>query len=99
LDDGNKAKMNALFARMADQGTIINGEKFKKITGTEFFEFKSFQVRMPCYYLPGRVLVITHGFKKQSDRIPPSEIARAERIKREDTEYFARKGDTTKWRT
>lgn len=99
LDDGDKAKMNALFVRMADHGTITNEEKFKKITGSDFYEFKSFQIRMPCYFLPGRLLVITHGFKKKSGRISPAEIDTAKRIKQEDTEHFAKEGDTTKWRT
>ncbi|MGA2590251.1 MAG: type II toxin-antitoxin system RelE/ParE family toxin [Bryobacteraceae bacterium] len=98
LDETDKAKLNALFARMAEHGVIKNETKFKKITGTEFFEFKSHQIRMPCYYVPGRLLVITHGFNKKTDRMPPAEIARAERIRREDAEYFASQGDTAKWR-
>jgi hypothetical protein len=91
--------MNALFVRIADHGAIVNAEKFKKIAGTDFFEFKSHQIRMPCYYLPGRLLAITHGFFKQSDRIPSSEIARAERIRQEDESYFAGQAGTAKWRT
>jgi len=33
-------------------------------------------------------VVITHGFRKKGDRIPPSEIARAARIKQEDVARF-----------
>jgi phage-related protein len=39
---------------------------------------------MPCFYASGRQLVITHGFMKKSDNIPPEEIKRANRILAED---------------
>lgn len=98
LDDTEKAKMNTLFHHMGEQGKISNKEHFKRVEDTEFFEFKSFQVRMPCYFQPGRMLVITHGFRKKGDRIPPSEIARAKRIRKEDSLYFADLGAKSKWR-
>src|ERR1700683_136775 len=88
MDDAERAKLNALFVRMGDTGKIRDERKFKRIEGTEFFEFKNFQIRMPCYYVPGRLLVVTHGFRKQADRIPPSEITRANRIRQEDTVRF-----------
>jgi Phage derived protein Gp49-like (DUF891) len=76
--------MLRLFNRIAEQGKIANREHFKRIEGTEFFEFKNFQIRMPCYFLQGSLVVITHGFRKKGDRIPPSEIDRATRIKSQD---------------
>lgn len=87
LDGEDKAKMLRLFKQMGDQGKIRSPEeKFKKIEGTDgLFEFKSHQVRMPCYFLPGRLLVLTHGLIKKGDRLPPAEIKRAERIRREDS--------------
>ena len=74
---------------MGDHGRISNEEKFKKIEKTDFFEFKSHQIRMPCFFSAGRLLVITHGFVKQSDSIRLQELRRAERIKTED-ESFAK---------
>jgi hypothetical protein len=88
LTDREKAQMLRLFNRMGDQGRIANREHFKSIEGTEFFEFKNRQVRMPCYFLPGNLVVITHGFRKKCDHIPPTEIDRARRIKKEDTARF-----------
>jgi hypothetical protein len=76
--------MLRLFNKIGEQGRIANKEQFKRIEGTEFFEFKNFQIRMPCFFLPGSLVVITHGFRKKGDRIPPSEIDRATRIKQED---------------
>jgi hypothetical protein len=87
LNDTEKAQMLRLFNKIGEQGWIANKEQFKRIEGTEFFEFKHFQIRMPCFFLPGNLVVITHGFRKKGNRIPPSEIDRATRIKQED---FAR---------
>jgi phage-related protein len=84
LNDTEKAQMLRLFNKIGESGRIANKEQFKRIEGTEFFEFKNFQIRMPCYFLAGRLVVITHGFRKKGDRIPPSEIDRATRIKQED---------------
>ena len=86
LDDHDKAKLNKLFQHLGDHGKISNHEKFKKIEGTDFFEFKSFQIRMPCFYRPNGLVIITHGFRKKGDKIPSAEIKRAERIKKEDQE-------------
>jgi len=86
LADPDKAKLNKLFERLGDHGRISNEEKFKKIENSDFFEFKSFQIRMPCFFLPGKLVVITHGFWKKGDKIPPAEVKRAERIRQEDQE-------------
>ncbi|MGA2267478.1 MAG: type II toxin-antitoxin system RelE/ParE family toxin [Bryobacteraceae bacterium] len=96
LDDLERAKMNTLFKYIGDHGRITNQEKFRKLQG-ELWEFKSHQVRMPCYYLPGRLLVITHGFRKKGNSTPPEEIARAGRIRQEDGAVF-REGRPIKWR-
>ena len=83
-----QAQLNALFQRLGDFGTILNEEKFKKIENTEFFEFKAFRVRMPCFMLPDGLVVITHGFIKKREKIGPTEIERAKRIKAEDEGVF-----------
>ena len=84
LDVGDRAKIFVLFERLGDTGKIANQEKFKKIVGTKFFEFKSFQIRLICFYQPGGLVIITHGFKKKSNKTPKGELERAERIKAED---------------
>jgi hypothetical protein len=41
-------------------------------------------VRLPCYYRPGREVVVTHGFiKKTEGPAPKQEGQRAWRIRRE----------------
>ncbi len=97
LSEPDQAKLLHLFKMFGDHGRISNPEHFKKIEGTEFFEFKSFQIRMPCYYAPGRLLVVTHGFLKKRGRTPSPEIARAGRIKKEDSILFPGQGASKKW--
>jgi phage-related protein len=91
LGEGDQAKVYALFRMFGDTGKITNPEKFKRIEGTEFYEFKSFQIRMPCFFMPSGRVVVTHGFKKQKDRIPNAEMNRARRIK---AEHISREGGT-----
>ena len=66
-----------------EEGKISNQEQFKKIEGEDFFEFKHFQIRMPCYFQATGRLIITHGFMKKEAGIRPEEIARMNRIRDE----------------
>ncbi len=64
---------------MASQGKIANREKFKQIDG-RLFEFKAGQIRMPCFFDKKNRIIVTHGFRKKADDIPPSEIRRAKDV-------------------
>ena len=82
LSEGDLMKLLALLKRAADMGpiNINNREKFKKLEN-DLFEFKVFQIRIPCFY-DGRSIVLTHGFKSdnvQSSTITPLERMRCER--------------------
>jgi len=78
-----QARLIILFKLLGDTGLIRNQEQFRKFT-EGFFEFKAFQVRMPCYFRPDKRVVITHGFtKKKESAAPRSEIERAVNIKLE----------------
>jgi phage-related protein len=79
----DQAKLMRLFELLAENGTIANPEKFRNLK-EGFREFKSFQIRMLCRFLPQGVVLITHGFYKKQDRIPGEEIERARRIYAED---------------
>ena len=90
LTDNDKAKILALFQRLADQGFIQNREKFKKLgskakgKGSEFWEFKSFQHRFLGDFRQNRRFIIAHALQKKSDNLPTSDIARAVRILQEN---------------
>jgi hypothetical protein len=83
LDEKDQAKMLKLFTRMGEVGKIANRENFKKIEN-DLWEFKNHQIRMPCFFRPGKIVVVTHGFIKKGDAIPRPQIARAYRIQQED---------------
>lgn len=78
-----QAKLLRLFALLGDLGRMENPEKFGNL-GKGLWEFKSFQIRMPCRLLPGGVVLVAHGFRRKRDRAPKKEIERARRILAED---------------
>lgn len=82
LGEGDKKKLIALLERTADHGPPSNRQKFRKVEG-DLYEFKSYQDRLLCFFQPSRVIVLTHGFRKQTNRIMRSEIERAERLRRQ----------------
>lgn len=77
-----QAQLIVLFKLLGDAGQIRNREKFRQLA-EGFYEFKAFQIRMPCYFRSDKRVVITHGFTKKKDAAPKSEIARATNIKLE----------------
>jgi phage-related protein len=84
LSLGTQQKFAALFARMGDTGKIWNERKFKHLAETDqIFEFKVDADRLLCFFLVGKRLILTHGFRKSGDKTPRREIARAEAYKRE----------------
>ena len=84
-----QARLLTLYTRLGDSGRISNPEQFNKFID-EFFEFKAFQVRMPCYFRPGSRVVITHGFyKKKEGSAPKQEGERAKTIKQEYEQRLA----------
>lgn len=89
LPRATQQKFAALFARMGDTGKIWNERKFKHLTETDqLFEFKVEADRILCFFFLGRRLILTHGFKKTSDRTPKREIDRADTYKKD----FERRG-------
>jgi hypothetical protein len=76
----DKEKILRIIKRLADAGKVTNRQQFKKIEGEDFFEFKNFQIRMPCYFHADGRVIITHGFIKKGDLIGPEQINRMKRI-------------------
>lgn len=71
---------------------IVPAKYFRKLVGTELFEFRirwqSNSYRLLCFFDRNNTVVITHGFMKKSQRTPQREIERAERYRRD---YLARR--------
>ncbi|WP_203321758.1 type II toxin-antitoxin system RelE/ParE family toxin [Pseudoxanthomonas beigongshangi] len=80
LDEGERRKVDVLFEMLGENGRIPNREKFKKLEGSSgVFEFKSFQVRLLCFFTPTGRVVITHGVRKQKNKHDAHDITYAER--------------------
>lgn len=82
LDEGDQRKLDVLFRKMAETGKLFNKEQFKLVK-EKIYEFKRHQIRIGCFQVETS-WVLTHGFKKKTDRWPQNELKRAERIREED---------------
>jgi phage-related protein len=77
-------KLTAVLSDVADNGPTRDTTKFKKLKGSDLYEFKSPQgLRLLCFWGDG--IICTHGYVKDSQKAPKNEIDRAERLKSEYT--------------
>ena len=79
-----------LLKRMGDFGRIFDKTKFRN-EGEQIFAFKPKPDRFLCFFTAGRKIIITNGFVKKSDKLPPGEKDRALRAKA-DFETRMKKG-------
>jgi hypothetical protein len=79
-----------LLKRMGDFGRIFDKRRFRN-EGDQIFAFKPQPHRFLCFFTTGRKIIITNGFIKKSDKLPPGEKERALRAKA-DYETRIRKG-------
>ena len=92
LQERDYKRLLSLLERTAQSGLPRNSQKFKKLEGA-IFEFKSYQDRLLCFFLPGQVVVATHGVKKKRERASRTEIDRAKRLR---GDFLARWGGDIK---
>ena len=85
--ESDQAKVYALFQQLADIGQIRNREKFQRVTGTELFEFKSYQLRFFGDFRPGSRFVVASGVRKKKDKADPRDLVLALRILREHDDH------------
>lgn len=84
LDDDAAAKVDALIDRLRAFGTQMPGKFVTKLTQDIFeLRIKHFDriFRILFFYQPGRLIVLTSGFQKQTRKTPVGEISRAERLR------------------
>jgi phage-related protein len=67
---------------------VVPSSYFKKLIGTEEvwecrIQFGSNAYRKFCFFVDNSVVVLTHGFIKKSQKIPKSEIEKAEAYRRD----------------
>lgn len=79
LGSADRTKLDVLFERLGDHRTIFNKEKFRKLEDTEeIWEFKSFQIRILCFFAPGGLVLLAHALIKKQDKHRKSDIKIAE---------------------
>ena len=85
LDDKAAARIGAFIERLRVYGNRMQGKFVKKLTD-DIFELRVKQFdrifRVLFFYQPGMLIVITSGFQKKTEQTPPSEIARAEQLRK-----------------
>jgi hypothetical protein len=90
LNESDQKKILRLLEEFTRRGEIRNREKFR-FEEKPIYAFKSYQVRILCFFMPNAkktTIVLTHGFIKKKDDMPPSELKRAKRIYQEISSQF-----------
>jgi len=72
---------------------IVPTKYFKHLTGTDGIweirvEYASNIYRILCFFDQGKLIVVTNGFQKKTQKTPKTEIERAHRLKKQ---YFDEK--------
>lgn len=80
LTEVEKDKIFHLFKLLGDIGKIFNKQKFRD-EGGQIYAFKSDQNRLLCFFFHGAKVIITNGFQKKQDKLPPREKERAIKAK------------------
>ncbi|KAA3608772.1 MAG: type II toxin-antitoxin system RelE/ParE family toxin [Calditrichaeota bacterium] len=92
LNDKQAAKI-AWVLRIVRDYERVSKEYFKKLVGTDDIweiriKFGRDIFRILCFFAKGKIIVLTNGFVKKSQKTPVSEIKLAEKRKKE---YIERK--------
>src|SRR5277367_2986884 len=84
LDDKAAARIDAFIDRLRVYGIRMQGKFVKKLTDDIFeLRVKRFdRIFQVFFYQPGMLIVITSGFQKKTELTPPSEITRAEQLRK-----------------
>lgn len=72
LEKSDREKVIKLLQRSADKGPPNNTEKFR-YEGDGIYCFKSYQVRITCFYDKDQLIILDHGFFKKQDNMPKKE--------------------------
>lgn len=83
LKPRERTRLDVIFQLLGDGHGIRSRTQFRKLRDTDgVFEVKSGQIRIPCFYAGGD-LILAFGVRKKSAKLPKKDIRRATRMKRE----------------
>lgn len=90
LDENEKDELTALFESLAEcEGQLKNKEKIRN-EGDKLFAFKPRPHRFMAFFVKGKTVIITHGFSKKRDDLPPNEKKKALAYRRDYNERNAK---------
>lgn len=76
-------RFDALWARIEKVAKTdkqyLSENTFRRLKG-KIFEIKSHKDRIGCFFVENNGLILTHGFKKQTQKTPRKEIKKAEQL-------------------
>ena len=87
LNAPERAKFVARFHRLGEFGQITNPDQLRN-EGNDIWCIKASAHRLPCFF-DGRDVLVTHGFRTRSTKMPAGEKDRALRMM---GTYFAERG-------
>lgn len=79
------SKLVAVCTRLAESAGLMPCSFFRHLDGP-IWEVKALQTRMPCFR-DGAAVVLTHGFKTQTQKTPRREIDKAVAIMKNDVSW------------
>ena len=82
LSQSDRRKVDVLLELLGSKGRISNKEHFKKIEGTDLFEFKRHQIRLICFFTPEKKVVICHALLKKQDKHRARDLEYAEKLRK-----------------
>ena len=81
----------AVLNETALNGPPNNDQKFSSLKKNGLYEFKSFKLRIACFF-DGNLIICTHGFFKKQNQTPKGEVDYADEKRRD---YFEAKKNGT----
>ena len=72
LDELHQRKLLGLFQLLGDIGQVRNQLKFRN-EGDQIYAFKPKPHRFLCFFFQGGKVIVTNGFYKDQDHLPPNE--------------------------
>ncbi len=78
----NRDKLIALLDHVSEKGPQRLPEDICHKISDEIWQFTKGRLRLAWFYDEGKLIICTHGFMKQTQKTPKSEIHRAEEAKK-----------------
>jgi len=83
LSEDEKDDLTALFEFLADCGGLLRNKEKIRSEGDKLFSFKPRPHRFMAFFVKGKTVIITHGFEKKRESLPPNEKKKAKAYRKD----------------